>query len=37
VPLFIISDRDVKFVSYLWNIVWTKIRTKLIFSSAFHP
>lgn len=37
VPLFIISDRDVKFVSYLWNTVWIKMRTKLIFSSAFHP
>ena len=37
VPVSIVSDRDVKFVSYFWKTLWTKMKMKLIFSSAFHP
>ena len=33
----IVFDRDVKFVSYFWKTLWTKMITKLMFSSAFHP
>ena len=32
-----VSDRDVKFVSYFWQILWHKMGTKLKFSSAFYP
>ncbi|KAL6315687.1 hypothetical protein AAG906_005779 [Vitis piasezkii] len=28
--------RDVKCVSYFWKTLWMKMRTKLMFSSAFH-
>jgi len=37
VPLSIMFDRDVKFVSYFWKTLWKKLGTKLIFSSALHP
>ena len=33
----IVFDRDVKFVSYFWKTLWTKMGTKLMFSNAFHP
>jgi hypothetical protein len=36
-PKTIVSDRDVKFVSYFWKTLWAKMGTKLQFSSAFHP
>jgi hypothetical protein len=36
-PQLIVSDRDVKFVSYFWKTLWAKMGTKLKFSSAFHP
>jgi hypothetical protein len=36
-PKSIVSDRDVKFVSYFWKTLWAKLGTQLKFSSAFHP
>ena len=36
-PKTMVSDRDVKFVSYFWRILWHKMGTKLKFSIFFHP
>ena len=36
-PQSIVSDRDVKFVSYFWKTLWAKLGTTLKFSSSFHP
>jgi hypothetical protein len=37
VPKIIVSDRDVKFMSYFWKTLWGKLGTKLLFSSTYHP
>jgi hypothetical protein len=37
VPKSIVSDRDVKFLSYLWKVLWEKLNTKLFFSTTCHP
>ena len=37
IPQSIVSDRDVKFVSYFMKNLWVKMGTKLMFSSAFYP
>ena len=37
VPTSIVSDRDVKFMSYFWKTLWARMGMKLFFSSAFHP
>ena len=33
----IVSDRDVKFLSYFWKTLCAKLGIKLLFSSAYHP
>ncbi|GJT11670.1 reverse transcriptase domain-containing protein [Tanacetum coccineum] len=37
VPKTLISDRDVKFVSHFWRTLWTRLGSKLQFSSSHHP
>jgi len=37
VPKTIVSDRDVKFVSYFWKTLWGKLGTKLMFNTTCHP
>ncbi|KAL3534821.1 hypothetical protein ACH5RR_003282 [Cinchona calisaya] len=37
IPHTIVSDRDVKFLSHFWRVLWNKLGTKLLFSTAYHP
>ena len=37
VPKTIVSDRDIKFLSYFWKTLCAKLRIKLLFSTAYHP
>jgi hypothetical protein len=37
VPNTIVSDRNAKFLSHFWRILWFKLGTKLLFSTTYHP
>jgi hypothetical protein len=37
VPKTIVSDRDVKFMSYFWKTLWGNLGMKLLFSTKCHP
>nr|GEX83096.1 RNA-directed DNA polymerase [Tanacetum cinerariifolium] len=37
VPKTLTFDRDVKFVSHFWRTFWTRLGSKLQFSSSHHP
>ena len=37
IPKTIVSDKDVKFLSYFWKNLWGKLGTKLLFSTSSHP
>nr|GEU83852.1 RNA-directed DNA polymerase [Tanacetum cinerariifolium] len=37
VPKNLTSDRDVKFMSHFWRTLWTRLGSKLQFSSSHHP
>jgi hypothetical protein len=36
-PRTIVSDRDLKFLSYFWKTLWCKLGTKLLFFTTCHP
>ncbi|KAJ9567692.1 hypothetical protein OSB04_003658, partial [Centaurea solstitialis] len=37
VPKTIVSDKDIKFLSYFWKSLWKLLGTKLLFNTAYHP
>jgi hypothetical protein len=37
IPQGIISDRDRKFVAHFWRSIFTRLGTKLLMSTAWHP
>ncbi|KAL1563916.1 hypothetical protein AAHA92_06333 [Salvia divinorum] len=37
IPKTIVSDRDVKFLSYFWKTLWSRLGTKILFSTTAHP
>ena len=37
VPNTIVSHHDIKFLSHFWRTLWTKLGTKLLFSTTCHP
>ena len=37
IPSSIISDRDRKFMSSFWRVIFTKLKVNMITSTAYHP
>ncbi|XP_042415186.1 uncharacterized protein LOC122004349 [Zingiber officinale] len=37
VPRTTVSDRDAKFLSHFWRVLWGKLGAKLLFSTTCHP
>ena len=37
IPKTIVSDRDAKFLSHFWKVLWGKLGTKLLYSTTCHP
>jgi hypothetical protein len=35
-PMSILSNKDVKFQSYFWIVLWGNLETKLLFSTTCH-
>ena len=36
-PLNIVSDRDVKFMSHFWKTLWNRLGTNLSFGYSYNP
>ena len=36
-PVSIVSDRDIKFISYFWKTLWKLCDTTTKFFATFHP
>ena len=37
VPKSMTSDKDTKFISHFWRMLWKMLGTNLCFSSAYQP
>nr|KYP32361.1 Transposon Ty3-I Gag-Pol polyprotein [Cajanus cajan] len=36
-PKIIVLDRDTKFLNHFWKTLWSRLGTKLLFSTTCHP